>query len=110
MYCPVCGKEIREEAVICPGCGCAVNGKAQAPAGNQTQKEAQVSVILGIIGIVAAWLFALAGHIVSIVGIVFGVREYKSSGKMTGLVLSIIGEVCSVISSLLGIVLMSGLF
>ena len=24
MYCSKCGKEIMDEAIICPGCGCAV--------------------------------------------------------------------------------------
>ena len=69
------------------------------------QKKVQISLILGIIGIVSAWLYALGGHILSIIGIVFGVKEYKETGNMIGLVLSIIGEVCSVISSLIGIIM-----
>ncbi len=28
-YCEKCGRELLDEAVICPGCGCAVNGAAQ---------------------------------------------------------------------------------
>ncbi len=27
MYCSKCGKEIMDEAVVCVGCGCAVQGK-----------------------------------------------------------------------------------
>ena len=30
MFCSKCGKEIMDEAVICPGCGCPVAGKAVA--------------------------------------------------------------------------------
>ncbi len=26
MFCSKCGKEINDEAVVCPNCGCAVNG------------------------------------------------------------------------------------
>lgn len=26
MFCSKCGKEIVDEAVVCPNCGCAVNG------------------------------------------------------------------------------------
>lgn len=26
MFCSKCGKEIMNEAVVCPNCGCAVNG------------------------------------------------------------------------------------
>lgn len=109
MYCSVCGKEIREGAVICPGCGCMVNQKSTAQTKNPSQKQASASVILGIIGIVFAWLFALVGHIVSIIGIVRGIKEYKTSDKMTGLVLSIIGEVCSIFSSIIGAIALSGL-
>lgn len=107
MYCSVCGKEISEEAVICTGCGCMVknvNMKEVTP-----ENKKQVALILGIIGIVFAWLFALVGHIISIVGIVHGIREYKETEKMTGLVLSIIGEVCSIFSSIIGAVSFSGL-
>ena len=61
------------------------------------------ATVLGIIGIIVSWLFAIAGHIVSIVGIINGVKEYKRTGKKTGLTLSIIGEACAVLSSLIGI-------
>lgn len=100
-----------DETVICPGCGCRVNGKATTLSENQPQKKS-VSLILGIIGIVFAWLFALVGHIVSIVGIVFGIKEYKTTEKMAGLVLSIIGEVCAIFSSIIGAVVFTaaGLF
>ena len=28
MFCSKCGKEIMDEAVVCPGCGCPVAGKS----------------------------------------------------------------------------------
>lgn len=115
MFCSKCGKEIADEAVICTSCGCMVknvNTKAvsPAPAKTTTEKSPKVSLILGIVGIVTAWLIAIVGHITSIIGIVFGIKEYKETGKMTGLVLSIVGEVCSIFSSIIGAVAMSGLF
>ena len=73
---------------------------------SDAQKKTSTSMILGIIGIISAWLFALIGHVVSIIGIVFGVKEYKETGKNTGLIISIIGEVCAVISSLIGFISM----
>lgn len=112
MYCTSCGKEILDEAVICPYCGCAVNnknisGKSKAPVSNHTQQnKTQTSLILGIIGIISAWIFALVGHIVSIIGIVFGVKEYKETGVITGLILSIIGESCAILSSLIGMAML----
>ena len=74
---------------------------------SDAQKKASTSMILGIIGIISAWLFALIGHVVSIIGIVLGVKEYKETGKNTGLIISIIGEVCAVISSLIGFISIS---
>lgn len=114
-FCSKCGKELDDAAVVCMGCGCAVPA-ANAPAANAapaptvTVKSSKASLVLGIVGIIVAWLFALAGHIVSIIGIVLGVKEYKNSGNAVGLVLSIIGEVCAIINSVLGVIMMSGLF
>lgn len=70
---------------------------------NGAEKKGNVSIVLGIIGIVFAWIFALIGHGVSIIGIVTGIKEKRETGKNTGLIISIIGEVCAVISSLIGI-------
>ena len=110
-FCQHCGKEIMDEAVVCVGCGCAVNN----PIVNQStsakaEKKASASLILGIIGIVFAWLFALVGHITSIIGIILGIKEYKETEKITGLVISIIGEICSIFSSIIGAVAFSSIF
>ena len=111
-YCSVCGKEVLDTAVVCPGCGCMVNGntKKNIVSANNANVKTQTSFVLGIIGIVSAFIFALAGHICSIIGIVFGIKEYKESNIMTGLILSIIGEVASVISSIIGIAIVTGLY
>ncbi len=112
-FCSKCGKELDDAAVVCIGCGCAVPAD-NAPAANAEPapavKSSKASLVLGIVGIIVAWLFALAGHIVSIIGIVLGIKEYKNTGNVIGLVLSIIGEVCAVINSVLGVIMMSGLF
>ena len=38
MFCEKCGNQLPEGAVICPNCGCAVNGAAQAQAQPQYQQ------------------------------------------------------------------------
>ena len=101
-FCTHCGNEINENADVCIKCGCMVK--------KTPQHQAKVSLILGIIGIVFAWLFALVGHITSIIGIIIGIKEYKETEKMTGLILSIIGEVCSIFSSIIGAVAFSSIF
>ncbi len=113
MYCTVCGKEIPDDAVICTGCGCAVKKeKAGVSASSKTSAPAssKASLILGIIGIITAWLIALVGHITSIIGIILGIKEYKKTGNMSGLILSIIGEVCAILSSIIGAVMMGGMY
>lgn len=112
MYCSVCGKEILDEAVICPNCGCMVKKDAQFTPLNKQEvtKKTHASVVLGIVGIVFAWIFALVGHITSIIGIVLGVKEYKENEKITGLALSIVGEVCSIFSSIIGAVISANMF
>ncbi len=83
------------------------NEPKQAPKQPASQKSPAVApLILGILGFVFAWLLAIVGHVMCIIGIVLGVKEYKESGKSVGLVVSIIGEVCAVISSIIGIVSM----
>ena len=110
-FCQHCGKEIMDEAVVCTGCGCAVNhSSVNQSTSTKAEKKTSVSLFLGIIGIVFAWLFALVGHITSIIGIILGIKEYKETEKMTGLVISIIGEVCSIFSSIIGAVAFSSVF
>lgn len=82
--------------------------EVEAPAAPKASSSGKggSAVVLGIIGIVVAWFFALAGHIVSIIGIVKGLNEKKETGSSTGLIVSVIGEICAIISSLIGIVSM----
>ena len=56
-YCSSCGKEIMDQAVVCPSCGCAVEG-----AGVDMEKN-KSSVVLNIIG----FLFPIIGLILYIV-------------------------------------------
>lgn len=73
------------------------------PMYQQPVQQNKTSMVLGIIGIVFSFLIALVGHATSIPGIVIGYKEYKKNGYKTGLILSIIGESLSVLSSLIGI-------
>lgn len=108
-YCPNCGKELADMAVMCPGCGVMLNN-TPATKEQQPGKSSPAAIILGILGFIFAWLFALIGHVLSIIGIVLGAKEIKRSGKALGLVLSIVAEVCCVISSLIGIVMALSIF
>lgn len=56
-------------------------------------KAPVVSLVLGIVGLILAIIPSIfyIGLVISIVGIVFGVKERRTTGKASGLVLSIIG-------------------
>lgn len=47
-YCSQCGKELVDEAVVCPNCGCAV----QAPV---SQQEDKPSTGLNILAFLSRW-------------------------------------------------------
>ena len=71
-YCSQCGKELVDEAVVCPNCGCAV----QAPANQQEDKPSTGLNIL-------AFLFPVIGLIL-FAGIVISYRrqrKQKERGK-----------------------------
>lgn len=68
-------------------------------------------LILGIVSIPIA-LFALCGYSTSILGFVFSLLGRRAPSKRTmatiGLILSIIGFIASIASSVYGVILMSG--
>ena len=109
-YCSHCGREVNENAVVCINCGCAIQQEANNSITPTPKSKPKAGTVLGILGIVFAWLFALVGHALSIIGIITGIKEYKNENKMSGLILSIIGEVCAILSSVIGAVIGAALF
>ncbi len=126
-FCPNCGAALQPDERFCSACGTPVAQQAPAnqyaqPANDpfaqnqvpynppvnivqpEGQKKNNTPIILGAIAIVFSWIFALVGHILAIVGLVQGVKEYKTNKNVAALVLPIIGEVCAVISSVIGVI------
>ena len=86
-YCTHCGAEIMEDAAICTKCGCWTNQTAQ---GAQQKAKinacALVGFILAMVGVVTFFIdfmgmLALAGMILSIVGLVQLVKNKEQKGK-----------------------------
>lgn len=50
-FCQKCGKEIMDEAVLCPGCGCSVKKEAEATKVVEVPKQAKTASLLGILSI-----------------------------------------------------------
>ena len=101
MFCKHCGNQIPDNATFCSHCGNAVQTTTPpTPPVNPYYAPQQgngkfpvVSLVLGILGIILAIIPSIfyIGLILSIVGLVFGVKEKAATGKGVGLVLSIIG-------------------
>lgn len=62
MFCGKCGKEINNEAVVCPHCGCAVAGKAVVK--NRSGETSTLSML----AVVFAFLAPIVGLILGIIG------------------------------------------
>ncbi|MBO5925123.1 MAG: zinc ribbon domain-containing protein [Clostridia bacterium] len=87
MYCQHCGQEVREEAVVCIHCGCAINVANQSPKEEDKEDKllAEVSFMIPIVGLIIyctnidekpimakhCGKFALYGFIVAVVLLLF---------------------------------------
>lgn len=90
MFCKKCGKEIRDDAIVCPYCGVQV--------GNFSTPTPKTNV-LAIVGFIFAFLMPIVGLICSIIG-KSKVDECGGNGKelaTAGIVISIITIVLYVI-------------
>jgi predicted nucleic acid-binding Zn ribbon protein len=84
MYCPNCGKEIADEAVVCIGCGRPVTPlkKAAAPVQNAIEVgakavhvTARVFLIGGILNIVVGIISTAVGWFIGIFAVIVGIIE-----------------------------------
>ena len=67
MFCKHCGKELNDQAVICPHCGVQV-GNFINPNQDNTNNGNKSDNILAIVGFVFAFLVPIVGLICSILG------------------------------------------
>ncbi len=52
-YCSKCGKELFDEAVVCPGCGCMVGEPVTPPAEQSKKKESVLKLAAKILMIIS---------------------------------------------------------
>ena len=76
MFCKTCGKEIKDEAVICPFCGCAVKDDVavQGEKNNEKRKVNVLSITGFVLSVVSLFItlfvaVAIAGLVLSIIGL-----------------------------------------
>ena len=87
-YCRKCGKELDDNAVVCPHCGVLVDDNALKPKSTTNT--------IAIVGFIFSFLIALAGLICCIIGL------KKSAETGTGKGLSIAGIVIAIVNMVLG--------
>ncbi len=65
MFCSKCGKEIFDEAVMCPHCGCAINNKIDSNAETEKTQNNDKSKKLGVAFIISGAINALISGVFS---------------------------------------------
>lgn len=119
MFCPKCGSQIEDNATVCPNCGHQVDSfNSSTPSGSRDvyssvdNGQSVTAIILGAIGLIAAWLIALAGYILGGIALTKALKVLKydkSSPKaIVGLILAIVTLVFSLVNSVLGILIQFG--
>ena len=119
MFCLKCGKEIDNNATICPYCGSATENTV-VNTGNYEANTSQpssnalgiVAIVMSAIGIGLALLIALLGYIFGGAGLAMAIVEKNKKGftkqVATGMILSIVALATALINSILGIILYGG--
>lgn len=97
-YCSHCGKELAEEAVICPNCGCAVDG-VTAKKSSESNSD-----IIAILGLVFSFISSIVGLVLSIIAYKSAVAEDNKRNKnfaVAGIAVSSVSIAASVITVIL---------
>ena len=96
MFCPKCGKQIHDDAVVCIGCGCQVPRKSEVK--EQTEKKPKKeSNSTANCALLFAFLFPIVGLIMGIVGCVkYQTQEYKTR-SIIAIVVSVVVWVASAV-------------
>ena len=121
MYCLKCGQQIEDTAMNCPYCGCATENAGVDSLDFVSEENAKsahtlsmVSIVLGGVGFVIAWLFALFGYIFGGVAlaIAFAAKGKNANEKKldVAMTVSAITLVSSVLSSIIGMSTVASIF
>lgn len=100
MFCKNCGKEINDNAVICPYCGVATGKNMPAASGSERSTGSSTNGF-AIAGFVLSFFIPLLGLIFSIVGL----RKADECGSGRGL--AIAGIVISILDMVLAIIIVA---
>ena len=97
MFCPKCGKDIRDDSAFCPFCGAQVGIPVQ-------QQQVRTNAV-AIVGFLLAFLFSPVGFICSIIGAVHA-KNCGGSGKGLAIAGVIVSVLISSLSFMLGFIIL----
>ena len=103
MFCTNCGKEINDNAAICPYCGVVEKKNALSNASSNTNQ----SNTMAIVGFIFSFFFALVGLICSIIGFKRA-PEFGGNGKGLALAGIIISSISIIITIIVFVVVIGG--
>lgn len=105
LVCPECNKKISKYDSSCKNCGYDLTSKVFTS--KNRDSYALVGMILGLCSIIA-WIIPLIGYPCTIIGIIFSACAMGSNKKgmaITGLILSIIFLIVTLINSFIGMLM-----
>lgn len=86
-FCPNCNAELDDNAVVCSSCGGSVEPeKKEVKSTNHATDPVTLPTVLGLVSLASGNLYA--SLIMSIIGLVLGIKEKKATGNKLGLILN----------------------
>ncbi len=116
MFCAKCGKEIPNDAKVCPNCGAAVEEEKATPVVEAKPVEAPkkskvlvLSIVLSVIGSVVSLFVPLIGYVLGAVTIGSGIdaKKKNDSAATVAIILGVVCVVISLASNIIGAILIN---
>ena len=99
MYCKNCGKEVNDNAVICPNCGVGTDNY------NKSVNVPEQKNTLALVGFILSFFVNVAGLVISIIAYKNAKKpEYNGDGKnfaLAGIIISAVSMGISLISGII---------
>ena len=99
-YCAHCGKEIMDEAVICPNCGCSTENL-------KTETNKTAGNALGWVAIFVGFFIPLVAWICGGIGLSKAIKANNQKGKTLNLIGLIVGSAVFILTIIIAIIFFS---
>lgn len=86
MYCPNCGKKIKDNDQYCNKCGNAIQQEVTI----KQKKDKNVSLIIGIISIIGSIIVNILIIPLAVIGIIIGIKDNKKDGIILNIIASLL--------------------